>query len=141
MPARGLVMLQRRPEFLRIRGGLRSSCDAFVVEAKSRDGWISPTPVPAEIARFGLTVTKQHGSAVVRNRTRRRLKAALRELAPSLAKPGFDYVVIARANLKEIRFDRLLAELTAALERVHSARQPRPKAAPRAKPADNSSRT
>jgi ribonuclease P protein component len=133
-------MLQRRPEFLRIRGGQRWSCDAFVLETKSRDGWRSPVPVPAEIPRFGLTVTKQHGNAVVRNRTRRRLKAALRDLAPRLAKQGFDYVIVARAGAKEIEFARLQTDLATAFERVHS-RQSKPKPASRAKPAPNSSQS
>jgi ribonuclease P protein component len=140
MAAHGLVMLQRRSEFLRIRGGLRWSCEAFVLEAKPRDGWVSPVPVPAEIARFGLTVTKQHGCAVVRNRTRRRLKAALRDLAPRLAKPGLDYVIVARASLKSMPFERLLAALAAAFERVHS-RPARSKSPARGNPAENSSPT
>ena len=141
MPVHGLVMLQRRSEFLRIRGGLRWSCQPFVLEAKSRDGWVSPVSVPADIARFGLTVTKQHGSAVVRNRTRRRLKAALRDLAPRCAKPGFDYVIVARAGIKDLAFERMLAELTVAFERVHSSPKPRSKPPPRPKPSENSSRS
>jgi ribonuclease P protein component len=122
MPGGGLVMLQRRSEFLRIRNGLRWSSGAFALEAKSRDGWSPPVPIAANIARFGLTVTKQLGGAVHRNRIRRRLKAALRQVAPRHARPGFDYVVIARASSETIAFDRLVIELSTAMEGVHSRR-------------------
>lgn len=118
-------MLQRRREFLRIRNGLRWSSAAFVVEAKSREGWVSPAPVAPGITRFGLTVTKQLGNAVTRNRIRRRLRSALQQIAPRCARPGFDYVVIARAEAGTILFARLVCELEAALTGVHSGpRQP-----------------
>lgn len=140
-PAHGLVMLQRRPEFLRIRGGARWSCGAFVLEAKSREGWVSPVPIPVDVARFGLTVTKQHGNAVLRNRARRRLKAALRDLAPRLAKPGYDYVIVARAGLKDMGFARLLTDLASGFDRIHTARPPRSKPPAGANTTQNSSPT
>ena len=46
--------------------------------------------------RFGFTVTKQFGGAVQRNLIRRRLKEALRLLKPLPARPGHDYVILAR---------------------------------------------
>ena len=76
----GLVTLKKRPEFLRIRGGTRWSSASFVLETKPR---AAPTPgrAPDGVGdagvpdpRFGFTVTKQLGNAVVRNRIRRRLK-------------------------------------------------------------------
>lgn len=65
-------------------------------------------------ARFGFTVTKKLGNAVTRNRIRRRLKAAIGELAPAAAKPGYDYVVVARAAA----FDRPYADILADLNRA-----------------------
>jgi ribonuclease P protein component len=121
-----LVMLKRRSEFLRIRNGLRWSTAAFVIEAKSRDGWASPVPIAAHAARFGLTVTKQLGGAVQRNRIRRRLRSALQQTAGRHAKLGFDYVVIARAPAETRPFDSLVDDLGAAFERIHS-RPPSPK--------------
>ncbi len=115
-----LVMLKRRSEFLRIRNGLRWSTASFVVETKARAGWTSPMPIDAGLARFGLTVTKQLGGAVDRNRIRRRLRAALQQIAAPHAKPGFDYVVIARAPAGTCDFDQLVADLVTAFERVHS---------------------
>jgi ribonuclease P protein component len=131
----GLQTLRRRPEFLRIRNGLRWACAAFVLEAKSRDGWKPPSPVPDGIARFGLTVTKALGSAVTRNRVRRRLKSALQQSAPAHAKPGFDYVVIARSPAETKVFESLVADFVTAFAAVHrpgaQANRPRNKPAAR----------
>ena len=52
----------------------------------------------ASCPRFGFTVTRKIGNAVVRNRIRRRFKEALRLLAPGIIAPGHDYVVIARPD-------------------------------------------
>jgi ribonuclease P protein component len=45
--------------------------------------------------RFGLATGKRLGGAVVRNRVRRRLREALRVMAPSF-QPGWDVLIIAR---------------------------------------------
>ena len=45
--------------------------------------------------RFGLATSRALGSAVVRNRARRRLREAIRSLLPSM-RPGWDVLVIAR---------------------------------------------
>jgi ribonuclease P protein component len=48
--------------------------------------------------RLGLATSRALGSAVVRNRVRRRLREAMRGLAPDL-RPGWDVLVIARPGL------------------------------------------
>src|SRR5919106_6447779 len=48
--------------------------------------------------RLGLAVSRQLGSAVERNRIKRRLRAAFEELSADLS-PGNDYVLIARPGL------------------------------------------
>ena len=50
--------------------------------------------------RLGLAVPRKVGGAVVRNRVKRRLREAWRELLPQVA-AGRDYVVIARPGLAE----------------------------------------
>lgn len=110
--------LKKRAEFQRVRGGGRWSAEAFVLEGKARvDDRI-------EGPRFGFTVTKKLGNAVVRNRIRRRLRAALAELASNHANPLFDYVVVARQPCFDVEFAKLRDDLTLAFERVH--RGPRP---------------
>jgi ribonuclease P protein component len=48
-----------------------------------------------EQTRFGISTGRRLGSAVVRNRQRRRLRSILRGLAPTLA-PGWDVLLVLR---------------------------------------------
>ncbi len=66
-----------------------------------------------ERARVGITVSGRVGTAVVRNRVRRRLREALRARLDSLA-PGYDVLVVARPPSAQASW----AELNAALETV-----------------------
>lgn len=51
-----------------------------------------------ETTRFGLSTGRKLGTAVVRNRVRRRLREALRAMEPAY-QPGWDVLIIARAGL------------------------------------------
>jgi ribonuclease P protein component len=110
------VTLRRRAEFLRIRGGGRAATPRFVLEGKRRtdiSGQVNAVP------RFGFTVTKQMGNAVVRNRIKRRLRAALTETAATHADAGFDYVIIARADAYTCDYKLLVEDFVAGFSRVH----------------------
>jgi ribonuclease P protein component len=95
--------------------------------------------------RFGITVTKKIGGAVTRNRIRRRLKEALRGLAPLPARLGYDYVFVARREALGIPFPVLKESLAKALVRIdgESAKPNPPKSsmddAPRRDPAAQNS--
>ena len=56
--------------------------------------------------RLGITVSKKLGHAVVRNRTRRRIREVYR-LNEEKFQPGWDIVVVARTRAVEASFDRL----------------------------------
>jgi ribonuclease P protein component len=98
-----------------------------VLEAKlrSREAGSSSADGPADghgtEARFGFTVTRQVGKAVERNRIRRRLKAAVREVGADHARGEFDYVLIARRPALTSEFGALRSDLVKAFERVHRA--------------------
>ena len=47
-----------------------------------------------EPARIGFTATKKLGKAHIRNRTKRRLRAVVRDVYNTLALPNVDYVLI-----------------------------------------------
>jgi ribonuclease P protein component len=129
--ARRLVTLKRRAQFLRIRKGARWATSAFVLEAKPRDDEAAGA---GQEARFGFTVTKQIGKAVERNRIRRRLKAAVKELQVAHARGGFDYVLIARRPALTSAYSALVSDLATAFERVHRAPGSTPaKKAPRSR--------
>ena len=56
--------------------------------------------------RIGITVSKKLGHAVVRNRTRRRLREIYR-LHEDQFQPGWDLVVVARCRAVDAEFQRL----------------------------------
>lgn len=109
------VRLKKRADFVRAAKGLRAQGLSFslqVIRRSGEDGDTGP-------ARFGFTVTKRIGSAVLRNRIRRRLKEALR-LAPDLsARPGYDYVILGRQAAVTQEFAALQEELARAIAEVH----------------------
>lgn len=108
--------LRKRAEFLAAARGRRLHAAAFSLQAAPRQ--------PADDAppRFGLTVTKKEGNAVVRNRLRRRLREALRVTPALPAVPGHDYVIVARRDSLKIAFSRMQHELAQALSRVLAAK-------------------
>ncbi|WP_085219332.1 ribonuclease P protein component [Allosphingosinicella indica] len=118
-------MLRRRADFLAANRGLRAPTTGFVLLVRDRaDGDTA--------MRFGITVTKKIGNAVVRNRMKRRFRALAREMLPASGIAGADHVFIGRNSGIERPFNDLRADLAKALERVargESAvrRQPQPR--------------
>jgi len=72
--------------------------------------------------RFGITVTKKIGNAVVRNRMKRRFRALVRELLPEHGMSDTDHVLIGREGGVERDFGKLRAEMLAALERAKAGK-------------------
>jgi ribonuclease P protein component len=68
--------------------------------------------------RFGITVTKKIGNAVVRNRMKRRFRVLLRDALPAQGLPGHDHILIGREGGVERDFALLQQELAAALSRA-----------------------
>jgi ribonuclease P protein component len=68
--------------------------------------------------RYGITVTRKVGNAVVRNRMKRRFRELLRALLPAGGLPDHDHVLIGREGGIERDFGLLREELTAALARA-----------------------
>jgi ribonuclease P protein component len=95
--------LKRRAEFRAVAGGARVSRPAFVLQALKAGNDEARPP------RFGFTVTKKIGNAVVRNRIRRRLREAVRAVGNGEA--GTDYVLIGRRAALSLEFDRLITDL------------------------------
>jgi ribonuclease P protein component len=107
------IRLQRRRDFVRVAGaGRKTARPGLVLQAAlGPDG-------DTGLVRIGFTATKRIGNAVVRNRVRRRLKAAVAEIMPAHAVPGFDYVLIGRAGTADRPYDALCRDLVAALKRL-----------------------
>ena len=82
-----------------------------------------------EPARLGFTVTKKIGNAVIRNRTRRRLKEVARLVLTEQPVSGVDLVLIGREGTAKRDFAALQDDLRRALTRALKAE---PAARPRA---------
>lgn len=105
-----VVRLRVRPQFIFVRGGRAERRKSLVVQARKRAG-----EAPGPHAGAGFTATKKIGNSVVRNRAKRRLREAARLLMPKLARPGWDYVFIARQETADIGWPRLLDDMESAL--------------------------
>ncbi|EHH69229.1 ribonuclease P protein component [Gluconobacter morbifer G707] len=68
-------------------------------------------------ARVGFTVTKKVGNSVIRNRTRRRLREALRLVAKEEGLPTGDFVLIGRDKTRLRDFSELKEDLKRALRK------------------------
>jgi ribonuclease P protein component len=69
-----------------------------------------------ETTRFGLSTGRKLGGAVVRNRVRRRLREALRAMAPSF-QPGWDVLIIVRPAIVDVDHEALVGALRRLLQR------------------------
>jgi ribonuclease P protein component len=77
--------------------------------------------------RYGITVTKRIGNAVVRNRMKRRLRALVREVLPVHGMADTDHVLIGREGGIERDFSALRDELVAALARARHGKGDAPR--------------
>ncbi len=105
MPA--LPMLRRRSEFEAIgRNGTARSTRLLVLRSLRTE---APT-------RIGLSTPRVLGGAVERNRVRRRLRELLRERYDEIG-PGWDLLVIARAEAATSSYGELRQALASLMER------------------------
>lgn len=107
--------LKTRPQFLAAAKGVSQPRGAVVVQLLNR-GDANP------VIRAGFTATRRVGGAVVRNRAKRRLREAARQLLPELGRPGCDYVFIARQGAVDRPWARLLDDVKTALIRLAATR-------------------
>lgn len=68
------------------------------------------------VTRFGMATGRVLGSAVVRNRVRRRIRGVLRELEPEV-QPGWDVLLVARPALVGADHETLVMTLRRQLSR------------------------
>lgn len=73
-------------------------------------------------SRFGFSVSKRVGNAVVRNQARRRLREIVRLRLPTIA-PGWDVVLIARPAIAQAEFRQIEAAVEKTLAQARLNRQ------------------
>jgi ribonuclease P protein component len=103
--------LKKRAEFLACAQAPSCARGALVVQARPRRD-------DSPLVRAGFTATKRIGGAVQRNRAKRRMREAARLLLPQFARPGCDYVFIARGGVTTRPWARLLDDMKTALIRL-----------------------
>ncbi len=113
MTAPVIERLRTRAQFLAVRSGARAARPTLLVEAKRR---AETGPIG-----LGLTASRKIGNAVARNRARRRLREAARQLLPKHGLPGVDYVLVARQAAPDAPWAALLDDLQNALIRLAAA--------------------
>ncbi len=106
-------VLTKRSDFLAANRGLRVARPGFVLLTRPNDGLGK---------RYGITVTKKIGNAVVRNRMKRRFRELLRDYLSAAGLSDHDHVLIGRAGGVERDFGVMAQELQQALERAHAGK-------------------
>ena len=115
--------LKTRGEYLRVAASrVRFVAPGFILQAASR----SPEPGTPTPFRVGFTASRKVGSAVVRNRARRRLKALAAEVMSGRAPAGWDFVLIARAETPKVPWRSMVADLGRGLDRLTAPRSRAP---------------
>ena len=126
-----LARLKRRADFLSVAAARKKwVAPGLIVQARRRaseddEGSESAggkrrtkTKSDASRVRVGFTVSRKVGSAVERNRAKRRLKAALASLRPECVAGGMDVVVIGRTETLKRSFPDLIGDMTLAFKRL-----------------------
>jgi ribonuclease P protein component len=108
-----ISVLTKRADFLAANAGTRNARAGFVLLTRPNGG---------QGIRYGITVTKKIGNAVVRNRMKRRFRELLRAALPAQGLANHDHVLIGRAGGVERDFHTMAGELAKALERAREGR-------------------
>ncbi|MGL5876882.1 MAG: ribonuclease P protein component [Xenococcaceae cyanobacterium] len=102
--------LRNRRDFQTVyQQGIRRSSSHLILRALSS---VKSEEATQEIvSRFGISISlKVSKKAVVRNRIKRWIKAAIRELMPQLDR-GWKVVIVVRSNAVECKYEHFLREL------------------------------
>jgi len=115
-----LARLKTRADFLRVAAGrVRAARLGLVLQAAPQPG------DEGAVLRVGFTASRRVGNAVLRNRAKRRLRAAAASVLARHGKAGMDYVLIARAGTGRRAYAELLGDLEGALRELARPRSSR----------------
>ncbi|MBE6458934.1 MAG: ribonuclease P protein component [Alphaproteobacteria bacterium] len=113
-----VLILKKRKEFVRVAKGLKVVTPSLILQAAQslyREGKI----INQDCCYLGYTATKKIGKAHLRNRTKRRLRAAATSLFAQLGRGKTDYVLIGRYNTADTDFANLKADMEKAIRNIN----------------------
>jgi ribonuclease P protein component len=113
-----MVRLKQRADFLAAASGAKVATAAFVLQGRQRDD--------GGPARIGFTVSRKVGTAVERNRVRRRLRDVVGRTSADSLRSGCDYVLVGRRTALSRQFEQMIEDFSNALRRIERQRSTPP---------------
>ncbi len=107
-----ILTFKKRKDFLRVAKGFYVATHNMVLQAtrslyKKNDFFV------------GYTATKKIGNAVIRNLSKRRLRAVARENLIQLGLPNVDYVFIAKKTTHSCNYEELTKDVIYAIKKIN----------------------
>ena len=109
-----LFILKKRKDFIEAAKGFKVVVNGIVLQAA-----LNLSENSQKGCFVGYTATKKIGKANVRNRTKRRLRAAAAIILPERGLTGVNYILIGRHNTAKLNFTYLTKKLKTAVEEIN----------------------
>ena len=105
-----LGKITKRSDYVKASRGRYIKTSSLFLQKVKRDD--------KKIPRYGITASKKIGKAVERNRAKRRIRHAIKELLPKYGKNGYDYVVVATIKTNKVSWKTVLNDLEKAFREI-----------------------
>ena len=105
-----LGKITKRSDYVKAARGLYIKTSSLFLQKVKRDD--------KKIPRYGVTASKKIGIAVERNRAKRRIRHAIKEVLPKYGKNGYDYVVVATTKTNKVSWKTVLNDLEKAFREI-----------------------
>lgn len=113
-----LKTLKLNKDFVRLYNRGKSSVHPLLVTYAAKSGGKNRHSG----CRMGITVTKKLGTAVSRNRCKRIIREAYRQLEPTLP-DGWDFVFVARVRTKDAKSTQILPVMKKQIQSLTAQKQ------------------
>lgn len=107
-----ILTFKKRKDFLRVAKGSYIATHNMVLQA-------APSLSVSDNIMVGYTATKKIGNAVIRNKSKRRLRAIAADVLEKLALPHVDYVFVARLSTADCDFSELKRDTIYAIKKIN----------------------
>ena len=105
-----LGKITKRSDYVKAARGQYIKTSSLFLQKVKRDD--------KKIPRYGVTASKKIGMAVERNRAKRRIRHAIKEVLPKYGKNGYDYVVVATTKTNKVSWKTVLNDLEKAFREI-----------------------